>query len=378
MSDFDDALGREVAERGLVTPELLERAQAECARTGKGLEQVFREMGAFSDDTLRDLERALAPIRSDRALRLEGRTLGQYRLDKRIGKGGMGAVYRAYDTERERTFAVKCMLETERPSDVQRFLREASTASLLKHPNIVGVYTIEEADGILYIVMELLSGRPLSQRLREEPRIQRGEAVRVVRDVARALAYAHDLGIMHRDVKPRNIMVCDDGHARLMDFGLAREMTHGATVTTKGHVMGTPQYMSPERAQASRRTVDHRSDVWSCGVILYEIATGRMPFAAKTPVDVLDRILKEDPEPPCRVDPSLPADLETIILKCLEKDPRHRYATARELAEDLDRYLEGKPIVAQRRHVRSRAWIAAVLTLAAAAVAAGVILLLRR
>ncbi|MCI0340124.1 MAG: SUMF1/EgtB/PvdO family nonheme iron enzyme [Planctomycetales bacterium] len=321
------------------------------------------------------------PDLSSPALRLAaaappGQRLGPYVLSGVLGRGGMGIVYRAHDPALGRDVAVK-VVEPGAPPDVRaRFLREARTGARLRHPGIVAVHAAGEADGQAYIVEELIAGRSLSAILAEQP-LSPEQGARVVQKVARALAHAHANGVIHRDVKPGNILLDPQGEPHLADFGLAREVGGSGALSRSGVVLGTPQYMSPEQAEGRPGALDGRTDLWSCGVVLYECLTGTRPFGGETPLAVLAGVLAADPPPLRRFAPEAPRDLETIVGRCLEKSPTDRYATAEALAEDLGRFLAGEPVLARpvgpleravRRARRHRALVA-VLGAAIAAVA---------
>ncbi len=314
--------------------------------------------------------------------------LGRYVIEGELGRGGMGVVYKARDPLTGQAVAVKCMLRADDPTEAARFAREARTAAGLSHPNIVRVCEVGEHEGLPYLAMEFVPGKPLSEVLSphrpKEERLPLEKAVELVRQSALALGHAHERRIVHRDVKPQNIMVDESGGARVMDFGLAREMRRGLTVTSTGDVIGTPQYMSPEQARGDRAAVGPGTDVWALGVILYEAAARTPPFDGETAAEVLHRITHEDPLPVRRRNPAVAVDLQTVIMKCLEADPKDRYATATRLAEDLGRWLEGIPVAARppslvrriRRKLARRKGSALGLSggLAAAAIVAAVLL----
>jgi len=359
----DDTLGRLAVERRLLTKEQLAAALAEQAEhAGKSLGEVLQSLRLVTEAQLRQLHDEIASAQAatlkDVAPNLVGKPFARFTVREKLGKGGMGVVYKAWDPQHNRHVAIKCMLAADDPTELQRFLREASTATQLTHTNIVAVYEIDEFEGTPYIVMELVRGQSLSRLLNprssDEKPLPLRDALAIVRDVARALNYAHERGIVHRDVKPENVMVDERRRAKLMDFGLAREVARGATLTTTGHVMGTPYYMSPEQAIGRREAVDHRTDIWALGVILYEIGTRRLPFGGEAAAEVLHRIVHEDLVAPRKTDPNMPRPLETIVLKCLEYEADRRYATAGALADDLDRYLAGRPVTARRASVAYR------------------------
>jgi len=268
----------------------------------------------------------------------------RYRVERLLGSGGMGTVFLAFDPSLDRRVALK-LLHRNDPEQTGRFLREARAQARVEHPNVCQVHEVGEVDGRPYIAMQHIEGASLAD-LRGE--LSPEAIVRLVRDVARAIQAAHKTGLIHRDLKPANILVATDDkgglHPYVVDFGLARDQ--GETeLTHTGVISGTPSYLSPEQAQGT--PLDRRSDVYSLGVILYEMLSGRPPFQGTNPAQVLVRLLQEEAERLRKIAPSVPPDLETIVMKCLEKDPARRYDSARALADDLDRWLEGEPIAAR-------------------------------
>jgi tetratricopeptide (TPR) repeat protein len=296
-----------------------------------------------------------------------GTRLGPYEIVARIGTGGMGEVYRARDTRLHRPVAIKILHRTfTSPAARERFQREARAASALNHPNICVIYDVGEADGLPYLVMELLDGRTLRERIGTKP-LHIPEALALSIQVADALDAAHSQGIVHRDIKPDNIFVTDRGHAKVLDFGLARqsqpadpEAQTEEMLTAPGSAVGTIAYMSPEQARG--QNVDARSDLWSLGVVLYEMATGARPFHGPTSPMVFDALLNKTPKPPGLRNSKVPAELERIINKLLEKDRELRYHSAAELRIDLERLQAGSGPTAIRktRNPLLKHWIAAV------------------
>ncbi len=276
---------------------------------------------------------------------------GKFVLLMQVGQGGFGAVYKAWQKDLGRTVALK-FLHSQEQDDILRFAREAQTAAQLSHPNIVPIYEVGEQDGKHYLAMEFVEGDNL-KKIRVEPE----RAVGLIREIALALQYAHEKGIIHRDIKPHNLMLRDDGHVFIMDFGLARELKAGTTLTISGAVVGTPAYMPPEQAEGN--VCDVRSDVYSLGATLYEILTGHPPFTGKSALEMLVQVKERDPVPPRQINPRLSRELETIVLTAMEKDPRRRYASARAIAEDLQRFQRGDPILARPAGAwaRARKWL---------------------
>ncbi len=316
---------------------------------------------------------------SDPAEVAAGRSFGKYQLVQEIGRGGMGVVYRAWDKTLKRTVALKMLIAGETASDdeEQRLYTEATSNARISHPNILPVFEVGRQDGRLYFTMEFLKGKPFDTLMLEKG-VDLRRGIEILRDVARALDYAHTKQILHRDVKPSNIMLADDGKVYLMDFGLARNIRETGKLTQTGFVMGTPNYMSPEQCRGERETLDGRSDVFGLGSVMYEFLTGRPPFDNESMLDILMAVLQQEPVPPGLMVPDLNEDLETICLKALRKDREMRYPRANALADDLDRWLRGEPIEArpettlERMKNRFRRRRGLYLTLGGAAIAVAV------
>lgn len=271
-----------------------------------------------------------------------------YELLEEVGRGGMGVVYRANQTSLNRTVALKMLLRGQWASntDLARFRAEAEAAARLDHPHIIPVYEVGEHDGNAFFSMKYVAGETLAKRLQRGPLLPR-EAARIMKCVARAIEFAHGKGVLHRDLKPSNVLIDDQGDPHVMDFGLAKRVADPANLTRTGAVLGTPAYMAPEQAAGNRGAVGVPSDVYSLGTILYHMLTGRPPFEAGTPMEVVLKVLEQDPLLPHEVDPKVDRDLEMVTLRCLQKPPDLRYATAAALADDLEAYEKDEPLAAQ-------------------------------
>ncbi len=269
-----------------------------------------------------------------------------------IGTGGMGEVFKAWDPDLERHVALK-YLRHDDPVLVERLLREARAQARIDHPSVCKVYEVGEDDGRPFIAMEYVDGEPLDAAAKK---LTLEQKILLIRKVAEAVQAAHSAGLIHRDLKPANILVVDragEPHPYVLDFGIARlEEVAGLTIT--GQVMGTPGYLSPEQARGEVATLDRRTDVFSLGVILYELLGGGRPFAGNSNVEILMHLIDDEPEPLRRIAPEVPRDLETVVVTCLEKDPDRRYPSARALADDLGRFLDGEPVEARPVGLRER------------------------
>jgi serine/threonine-protein kinase len=276
---------------------------------------------------------------------------GRYELDGVVGRGGMAEVYRARDIRLDRIVAIKTLrADLARDQIFQaRFRREAQSAASLNHPSIVAVYDTGEdmvtGVPVPYIVMEYVDGRTVRDLLQEGHRLLPERSLEIIDGVLRALDYSHQAGIVHRDIKPGNVMVTRNGDIKVMDFGIARAMSDAqATMTQTAQVIGTAQYLSPEQARGER--VDARSDLYSAGCLLYELLTGRPPFTGDSPVAIAYQHVRENPVPPSRVDPDVPAWADAIVLKAMAKSPADRYQTAADMRADLQRAASGLPVSA--------------------------------
>jgi len=287
--------------------------------------------------------------------------LGDFRLIRKLGEGGMGVVYVAVQEPLEREVALKIMRSDVAASkDVsQRFAREAEAIARLSHPNIVTVHGAGEENGVQYFTMELLPGKGLDEVLREAraegKTVHTPKIIQWTRDIARALEAAHEAGVIHRDVKPSNIRITPDGRAMLLDFGIARQASL-LQLTRTGTFRGTPHYASPEQIKVTRLEIDERTDIYSLGVTLYESVTGRVPFDGETTEQVFHQILHIDPIPPRRLNPGLPRDVGTVTLKAVEKERGRRYPTMAAFADDLERIMRGEMILARPASFGAHLW----------------------
>jgi tRNA A-37 threonylcarbamoyl transferase component Bud32 len=299
-----------------------------------------------------------------------------YDLLALLGRGGMGVVYKARHQKLQRLVALKMIRggATAGPEELQRFRTEAEAIARLQHPHIVQIFEVGDYDSLPFLALEYCSGGSLDRELAGTP-LPPQEAATLVAQLARSMHAAHAKGIVHRDLKPANVLLTEDGTPKITDFGLAKKLDV-ASQTQTGAVMGTPSYMAPEQASGQSATQGLACDIYALGAILYDCLTGRPPFKAATTLDTLLQVVHQEPVPPAQLNPRVPRDLETICLKCLRKEPKRRYASAAELADDLGRYLRGEPIAAHPATILEKAvkWAkrqpAQATTLAVSAVAA--------
>ncbi|HVE40117.1 MAG TPA: protein kinase [Planctomycetota bacterium] len=378
IGDSDLRFGQLVVSQGLATPEQLreclrlryERSTDSSVASPTRLASILVERGYLTAEQCERMLKicssgvtppaAIPALPPDVALAAADPSciLGRYVRVNRLGEGGMGEVWRAWDLELGRWIALK-FLKVDNLDELARFQREARTIARLTHPNIAAIYDVGEHGGRPYLAMQLVDGKTLD----DCPRDDRKFLVWAVREVAVAVQYAHEQGIIHRDLKPANIMVegkpghvsksTQSGRSRyaaarvyVMDFGLARDVGVSSKLS-QGTTVGTPAYMAPEQVRQGE-VISARSDVYSLGVTLYEAITGQPPFSSQDPYELFRKIVEKDPPPPRRLDPTIDRDLEMIVLQCLEKDPERRYASAGELADDLERYMDREPV--QARH----------------------------
>lgn len=279
-----------------------------------------------------------------------------YRLVRMLGKGGMGIVYKAIHEPLNRPVALKMILAGANASgeQIRRFQREAEAAAQLTHPNIVQVYSVDSHHGLPYFSLEYVDGSTLSTLILESS-LSDEQAAKLMMQIARAVHYLHEHDILHRDLKPQNILVTQDGIPKVADFGLAKLLSDGDEETRTGDVLGTPGYMAPEQARGEK-SLGPTVDVFGLGAILYAMLTGRGPFVAPTPIETIRRLMQEEPLAPSKLQPLINRDLETICIKCLEKDPKRRYQSALEVADELQRVIDGHTILARPATVGERVW----------------------
>ncbi len=312
-------------------------------------------------------------------LRVETPRIAGYAILGELGRGGMGVVYRARQESLGRDVALKIVLAGAHAgwSERSRFRVEAETAARLKHPNVVSIYEVGEQEGLPYLALEFVDGGSLAKALVESP-LSPAKAAAMAETLARAMEHVHQNGIVHRDLKPANVLMTAEGVPKITDFGLAKWLDVPSGHSQSGAILGTPSYMAPEQARGEGKRVGPATDVYALGSILYETVTGRPPFRGATPQETVQQLLTQDPVPPSRLQPQVPRDLETICLKCLEKEPGRRYSAAGALADDLRRFQAGEPIQARptprwervAKWTRRRPGAAAVVGLSGAAAVA--------
>jgi serine/threonine protein kinase len=280
-----------------------------------------------------------------------------YEILEELGRGGMGVVYKARQSSLKRIVALKMVLAGSQASadDLARFRREAEAAAQLQHPNIVQVHEVGQQDDQPFFSLEYVEGGSLAQSIRGTPQSP-ASAARIIETLGRAVHFAHQAGIVHRDLKPGNVLLTTQGIPKITDFGLAKRLEGDAGQTKSGDIIGTPGYMAPEQAAGQTKSVGPQVDIYALGAILYELLTGHPPFKGESALETLMQVLEREPQRPRLINAAVPRDLETICLKAMAKDVRQRYQTASELAEDLDRFLQGRTIRARPVTQVERVW----------------------
>ena len=391
LSERDLLVGRLAVLCGLVDKETVEAATHQTDPTKsladtlvesgslsekarKAIDQLLKEhLAKHNDDPQKSLS-ALSPTvsfaespetktvtrtQNQRDDKPSSKVFGDYELLEEIAKGGMGVVYKARQGKLNRIVALKMIRSGDFADDeqVKRFHSEAEAAAMLDHPGIVPVFEVGEANGQHFFSMAFVEGNSLHAKVIDEGPLAPKEAALLIRTVAKAVEFAHDKGIVHRDIKPQNILLDENGEPRVADFGLAKHIHGGSDLTATGQVMGTPSYMAPEQASGNIEKVGVVSDVYSLGATLYYLLTARPPFQAASTVETIRQVIDTEPAPLRRLNSAVPRDLETICLKCLRKESAKRYSTAADLADDLNRWLENKPIVARPVSRVEKAWL---------------------
>src|SRR5213075_2522478 len=361
------------APEGLCTGCVLEAAIGGAVAGGDDPGRPASSMPATTPDDV-----APASQKTARAAELLGE-LGDYELLDEVGRGGQGVVFRARQKSLNSTVALKVISlgQWASKAHLRRFRLEAEAAARLEHPGIVPIHEVGERDGSCYFSMKFVEGGQLDEVVRRAPMSVR-QAAELIAKVARTVHYAHQHGILHRDIKPGNILLDGKGEPHLTDFGLARLVETESTVTRTMEVLGTPSYMAHEQAVGNNARISSATDVYGVGAVLYQLLTGQPPFAGGTTYETIKLLLDTEPRQPRLLNPKLDRDLSTICLKCLEKDPQRRYSSALALAEDLERWLKHEPIQARRTGVltRGKKWlqrnptVAAVMALSLALAAA--------
>jgi serine/threonine protein kinase/WD40 repeat protein len=393
-NDHDDNLAETISQADLLDQVLAEYLHAVESGRNPNREELLAKYPDFADDlreffanrdsmnrVARPIRAAVAPARIGPAPELI-RYFGDYEVLEEIGHGGMGVIYKAKQVSLDRVVALKMLRDgrLEQPEDVQRFRIEAEAAASLDHPHIVPIYEVGEHNGRHYFSMKFVDGGSLSQRIAEQPLPPR-EAAALIAAVAHAVHYAHQRGILHRDLKPANILLeraegrglrgegkTTNANASALvsqplalnplitDFGLAKRVESDSELTQTGAIVGTPSYMAPEQASGQSRNLTTATDVYGLGTVLFAAVTGRPPFIGEGPLDILAQVKEHEPPSPSQFNPLSDRDLDTICLKCLQKEPSTRYASAELLARDLEHYLAGEPVMARPVGVLSRSW----------------------
>jgi serine/threonine-protein kinase len=326
------------------------------ASTPGSTAQAHGEATLGNDDPATRAYREAALAAAPKAVQA-GMPFGKYDLLEPIAKGGMGIVYKARQRGLNRIVAIKMILAGQfaDQSDIDRFYAEAEAAAALTHPNIVAIHEVGQEQGQHFFSMEYIEGQSLAALVQEDPLTPR-RAAEFVRTIAETMQYAHDSGIVHRDLKPSNVLLDKKQRPLITDFGLAKHVSSQSQLTMAGSIVGTPSYMSPEQAAGKIEEIGPWSDLYSIGAILYELVTGRPPFRAATPFETVRQVLDTEPVSPRQLNPAVPRDLETICLKCLQKERGRRYSSTQELADELGRYLRGEPIQARPIGQAARLW----------------------
>ena len=346
-----------LAIKGIVAPRRPLEAAGARARPPAPAGEIGETVAALSESGEKSPLQAAAIQDPAAETNLKGRMFGQYELQEKIAQGGMGIVFKARQVGLNRIVALKMILsgQLSNPEDVRRFYHEAEATAKLDHPGIVPVYDVGQCQGRHYYSMGFVLGETLAKRA-ARGRLTQAEAASLVKQIAEAVQYAHERGVIHRDLNPSNVMIDEQGHPKIVDFGLARVIAFDSSLSISGQVMGTPSYMPPEQANGDRDLIGPAADVYALGGILYFLLTGRPPLQAATLMDTLRLVLDKDPILVRKVNPTADRDLETICHKCLQKPIPLRYATAASVAADLGNWLDHKPISARPVSATQQLW----------------------
>jgi eukaryotic-like serine/threonine-protein kinase len=354
---FELIYGEFLLREELGEPPLLEEFRWRFPQFARRLERQLDLHGAFaSQDPLPDCGNGAVVADGSKVYDARSTAPG-FKIVGELGRGGMGAVYKAWQESLKRVVALK-VIKGEAYADSAasaRFQAEAEAAARFQHPNIVQVFEVGEHEGLGYLVLEYMAGGGLDRRLAGLLQDSRDSA-HLIETLARAIHYAHERGIVHRDLKPANVLLTEDGVPKISDFGLAKLLERDQGLTQSGDILGTPSYMAPEQTRGLTQNITPATDVYSLGAILYEMLTGRPPFKGTTPLSTMEQVANQEPLSPGKLQRHTPRDLEVICLRCLEKDPRRRYASARELADDVRRFLDHQAIRARPTPAWERAW----------------------
>ena len=346
-------LGEMAVKQRLVTPDQLKICLAEQSALRKAgrnvpLGQIFIKRHLLTAEQVREILLGQKGISNSSHL-----VNGKYALIRKLGQGGAGEVYLARDTSLDRPVAIKILREEMTPNKraVERFVREAKVLARIRHPHIVSVHETGRYQDRHYFVMDYVDGKPLDIFIKKGNTPLR-KRIELLTKIAEAVGEVHRHGVVHRDLKPSNVLISEDGNPFLLDFGLARDGSRVTKLTVSGTILGTPFYMAPEQVEG--KEVDSHTDVYALGVLLYEATTGRLPFRADNDFELYRKISAHEAPTPSTINRRVPRDLEIICLKAMDKDPQRRYSNASELAEDLQRYLDGQPIVGRRLSIPIR------------------------
>jgi serine/threonine protein kinase len=329
--------------RESAVPTVREKAAPGPASTPPGSRSSAPSKAPVRSDASAALRKGadVPPPELDQLAQNPAKVVNQYVLTTMLGQGGMGQVWKAWDRKLSRWTALK-FLTLNDPASRKRFEREAKLAARLRHPNICAIYEVGQDKGRHFIAMEFVDGVPLGKA-----GLSARQAADVMAKISRALEEAHREGVVHRDLKPDNLMITKAGRPYVMDFGLAKTVEAESSLSVSGDVMGTPAFMSPEQARGEIETIDGRTDVYSLGATLFTLLTGEKPFQGKTTMEIVLKVVNQEPPPPSRLKPSVPTALDAVVLKSMEKDRERRYRTALELAEDLERFLANQDVLAR-------------------------------